>query len=102
MPGAWAELAGSAPQVQLDLVEMEPEEALPAVLRGAADVAIAHEYDLLPRPLDPLSSGVELVTDPVCVAGSRPAAPPRPGARWSCDSLTSQPSSPREQSAAPK
>lgn len=68
VPGAWAALARSAPHVQLDLTEMEPEEALPAVLRGATDVAIAHEYDLLPRPLDPLFERRELFSDPVCVA----------------------------------
>jgi DNA-binding transcriptional LysR family regulator len=68
VPGAWAALARAAPHVQLDLTEMEPEEALPAVLRGAADVAIAHEYDLLPRPLDPLFERRELFSDPVCVA----------------------------------
>jgi DNA-binding transcriptional LysR family regulator len=65
---AWAALAQSAPQVRLELVEMEPEESLPAVLRGQADVAVAHEYDLLPRPLDPLFERRELLTDPVVLA----------------------------------
>src|SRR5215472_4191690 len=68
VPTAWAALAGSAPQVRLDLTEMEPEESLPAVLRGEADVAVAHEYDLLPRPLDPLFERRELLRDPVLVA----------------------------------
>jgi DNA-binding transcriptional LysR family regulator len=68
VPAAWAALAGSAPQVQLDLTEMEPEESLPAVLRGDTDVAVAHEYDLLPRPLDPLFERRELLRDPVSVA----------------------------------
>ena len=68
VPAAWAALADSAPQVQLDLTEMEPEESLPAVLRGETDVAIAHEYDLLPRPLDPLFERRELLDDPVSVA----------------------------------
>jgi DNA-binding transcriptional LysR family regulator len=68
VPAAWAALAGSAPHVQLDLVEMEPEEALPAAARGELDVAIAHEYDLLPRPLDPLFERRELLCDPVFVA----------------------------------
>jgi DNA-binding transcriptional LysR family regulator len=54
--------------VRLDLTEMEPEESLPAVLRGEADVAVAHEYDLLPRPLDPLFERRELLSDPVLVA----------------------------------
>ncbi len=74
MPAAWAALARSAPQVRLDLVEMEPEESLPAVLRGETDVAVAHEYDLLPRPLDPLFERRELLSDPVLVAV--PAAHP--------------------------
>jgi DNA-binding transcriptional LysR family regulator len=68
VPAAWAALVGSAPQVRLDLTEMEPEESLPAVLRGETDVAVAHEYDLLPRPLDPLFERRELFRDPVLVA----------------------------------
>ena len=68
VPRAWAALAGSAPQVRLELTEMEPEESLPAVLRGETDVAVAHEYDLLPRPLDPLFERRELLSDPVLLA----------------------------------
>jgi DNA-binding transcriptional LysR family regulator len=77
VPAAWAALAGSAPQVHLDLTEMEPEESLPAVLRGGTDVAIAHEYDLLPRPLDPLFERRELLRDPVYIAihAGHPLAP---------------------------
>jgi DNA-binding transcriptional LysR family regulator len=74
---AWAALAGSAPQVRIELTEMEPEESLPAVLRGEADVAVAHEYDLLPRPLDPLFERRELLGDPVMLAV--PAAHPLAG-----------------------
>ncbi len=68
VPAAWAALAASAPQVRLDVTQMEPEEALPAVLRGETDVAVAHEYDLLPRPLDPLFERRELRADPVLLA----------------------------------
>ena len=68
VPAAWTALADSAPQVRLDLTEMEPEESLPAVLRGETDVAVAHEYDLLPRPLDPLFERRELLDDPVFLA----------------------------------
>jgi DNA-binding transcriptional LysR family regulator len=75
--GAWAALARSAPQVQLDLTEMEPEESLPALLRGETDVAVAHEYDLLPRPLDPLFERRELARDPVLLAV--PASSPLTG-----------------------
>src|ERR1700691_5949870 len=42
VPAAWSALARSAPQVRLDPTAMEPEEAVPAVLRGGADVAVAH------------------------------------------------------------
>src|SRR5690242_11333997 len=68
VPAAWTALADSAPRVRLDLTEMEPEESLPAVLRGETDVAVAHEYDLLPRPLDPLFERRELLDDPVSLA----------------------------------
>jgi DNA-binding transcriptional LysR family regulator len=68
VPAAWAALAASAPQVRLDVTQMEPEEALPAVFRGEADVAVVHEYDLLPRPLDPLFERRELRLDPVVIA----------------------------------
>ena len=75
---AWAALAQAAPNVQLDLTEMEPEESLPAVLRGETDVAVAHEYDLVPRPLDPLFERRELARDPVLLAvpASSPLAGP--------------------------
>ena len=65
---AWGALNRSAPHVQLELEEMEPEESLPALLRGQADVAVAHEYDIFPRPLDPLFERRDLVADPVLLA----------------------------------
>jgi DNA-binding transcriptional LysR family regulator len=74
---AWTALAQVAPKVQLDLTEMEPDESLPAVLRGETDVAVAHEYDLLPRPLDPLFERRELARDPVLLAV--PASSPLTG-----------------------
>jgi DNA-binding transcriptional LysR family regulator len=77
---AWPALARSAPHVEIDLTEMEPEESVPAVLRGELDVAVAHEYDLLPRPLDPLFERRELVSDPVLLAvpAGSPLAGPVP------------------------
>ena len=63
---------------------MEPEESLPAVLRGETDVAVAHEYDLLPRPLDPLFERRELLDDPVVLAvpAGHSLAAARPAFRW--------------------
>src|SRR5580658_9929382 len=78
---AWAALAHAAPKVQLDLTEMEPEESLPAVLRGATDVAVAHEYDLL-------FERRELARDPVLLAV--PASSPLAGP-VDLDSLAGQP-----------
>ena len=75
--------------MQLDLVEIEPEEALPAAARGEIDLAIAHEYDLLPRPLDPLCERRELLSDPVCVAV--PASSARTEGPVELRSLTGQP-----------
>ncbi|HEY2175618.1 MAG TPA: LysR substrate-binding domain-containing protein [Mycobacteriales bacterium] len=76
LPGVWSTLTAEAPYVEPQLVEMEPEESLPAVVHGEVDVAVAHEYDLLPRPLDPAYERRELLTDPVLVAVHRdhPAA----------------------------
>jgi DNA-binding transcriptional LysR family regulator len=77
VPAAWAALARAAPNVQIDLTEMEPEESLPATARGETDIAVAHEYDLLPRPLDPLFERRELARDPVLLAvpASSPLGP---------------------------
>ena len=92
VPAAWAALARATPQVQIELTEMEPDESLPAVLRGETDVAVAHEYDLLPRPLDPLFERRELARDPVLLAvpaGSPLAA--GPGRRVPLAGLAGQP-----------
>jgi len=39
-----------------------------ALARGETGVAVGHEYDLLPRPLDPLFERHELLSDPVYLA----------------------------------
>jgi DNA-binding transcriptional LysR family regulator len=43
-------LAASHPRLRVELVEAEAEESLPALERGAVDVAIAEEYEHSPRP----------------------------------------------------
>ncbi len=68
VPRAWAGLACSAPHLQLALHEMEPDESMPALARGEVDVAVVHEYDVLPRPLDPAYERRELLIDPVLIA----------------------------------
>ena len=89
---AWAALAQTAPNVQVELTEMEPDESLPATARGETDIAVAHEYDLLPRPLDPLFERRELARDPVLLAvpASSPLAAD-PGRRVPLAGLAGQP-----------
>jgi DNA-binding transcriptional LysR family regulator len=65
---AWAALGPSAPHIQLDLEVMEPEESLPAVQRGEIDIAVVHEYDIFPRPVDALFERRDLLGDPVRLA----------------------------------
>jgi len=78
VPDAWAAVTASAPHVSIELEEMEPEESLPAVLRHGVDVALAHSYDVLPRPLDVQYETRSILEDPVllAVAADRDAALP--------------------------
>jgi DNA-binding transcriptional LysR family regulator len=68
LPDAWAAVTATAPHVQIDLEEMEPEESLGAVLQHRVDIALAHSYDLLPRPLDGQYEVRPMLEDPVLVA----------------------------------
>ncbi|MET9800367.1 LysR family transcriptional regulator [Streptomyces sp. NPDC006368] len=38
------------PEVRLSFMELEPEEAVPAVSAGDVDLAVTHQYEQLPRP----------------------------------------------------
>src|SRR5437868_3486545 len=49
LPQALGRLAASAPDLELRIDEAEPEDSLPAVVRGVYDVVIAGEYGLAPR-----------------------------------------------------
>ena len=56
-PIAMAAFAAAHPDAEVVMSELEPEQALPALKLGEADVAVVHEYDFSPRGSDP---GVEL------------------------------------------
>jgi DNA-binding transcriptional LysR family regulator len=91
---AWAALGPAAPHIQLDLEVMEPEESLPAVRRGEIDIAVGHEYDIFPRPMDVLFERRDLVADPVWLAvpdSGAEAAPGRPGRPRALADLGRQP-----------
>lgn len=67
LPGTWRAIAASR-HVQLQLEEMEPEESIPALLKHDVDIAVAHSYDLLPRPLDAQYDVHRLIDEPVLLA----------------------------------
>ncbi|WP_327071265.1 LysR family transcriptional regulator [Kitasatospora sp. NBC_01302] len=70
LPAALAGFVADHPEVELTILEAEPEESLPALREGRADLALAYHFDGLPpaRPGD--RSGLDwtpLGTDPMQV-----------------------------------
>jgi DNA-binding transcriptional LysR family regulator len=68
VPGAVAQLRAAHPQLRVVLHELEPHESLPAVRLGELDLAVTHEYDLLPRRREPGVTSTFLLEDPMSVA----------------------------------
>ncbi len=63
------------PRLEVTLVDLEPEDSIPALKTGRLDLVLTYEFDHLPEPEDP---GVErhlLMTEPMFVA--LPATHPR-------------------------
>ena len=75
-PPALDALRHRHPHLRVELFEMEPERSLPAVVLGEYDVALAEEYDDVPRPRYPELERTELCRDQIVVALPRdhPAA----------------------------
>jgi len=65
---AWGELLarGSGPTLRLET--LEPEEAVPAVLGGAADLAVVHAYSDVASPRAADLAARELLREPVLLA----------------------------------
>src|SRR5947209_4286072 len=68
VPPALDALARRHPALPIELVEAEPEQALPAVALGELDVAIAEEYDHRPRPVPETLEREELCRDEILAA----------------------------------
>jgi DNA-binding transcriptional LysR family regulator len=68
VPPALDVLRQRHPQLRVELFEMEPERSLPAVVLGEYDVALAEEYDDVPRRRYPELERHELCRDPIVVA----------------------------------
>jgi DNA-binding transcriptional LysR family regulator len=68
VPPALERLRRRHPELRVELFEMEPERSLPAVVLGEYDVALAEEYDDIPRPRYPELERQRLCRDPIVVA----------------------------------
>ncbi|MCP3802292.1 LysR family transcriptional regulator [Allokutzneria sp. A3M-2-11 16] len=65
LPSALARLAAEHPNVEITVLEREPEDSVPLVRSGAADLALAYEFDK-PLPLDRLTF-LPVMDDPMSV-----------------------------------
>jgi DNA-binding transcriptional LysR family regulator len=68
VPPALDALRRRHPELRVQLFEMEPERSLPAVVLGEYDVALAEEYDDVPRPRYPELEPHRLCRDRIVVA----------------------------------
>ena len=68
VPRAMAAFAARHPRAEVLLSELEPEDALPALKLGEADLAVIHEYDFSPRGDDPSIELTALAEDPIHIA----------------------------------
>jgi DNA-binding transcriptional LysR family regulator len=65
---ALANLQGRFPNLRVSMVDLEPEESLPALKNRDLDVVVAYEWGLLPRLADRGIEREQLLTEPVYLA----------------------------------
>ena len=70
-----AGLRAEHPALEVRVEELEPHDSLPALRLGEVDVALAHDYDTIPRTPDPAFVEHALMADPLRIA--LPAGHPR-------------------------
>ncbi len=70
-------LQQSYPNLRVSMVDLEPEESIPALKNGDLDVVVAYEWGLLPRLTDAGIEREQLFTEPVYLA--LPASHPLAG-----------------------
>src|SRR5581483_4774880 len=72
VPLAVARFTAAHPEVELSLIEAEPEDALPQLKYGELDIALAFDYPIRPASLSPAQmEGLEMIhlfDDPMSVA----------------------------------
>ena len=76
VPAALTALARDAPRLRVDVIESEPEDALPALAVGHVDLVIADDYGAAPRARDPRLHREDLLADAIVLAlpSKHPAA----------------------------
>ena len=80
VPRAVAAFRAEHPDVELSMVEVEPEEAVDRLKRGQLDLALVYEHESTPHGLDPALEKTHLLDDPYDVVlprGHRLASSPR-------------------------
>lgn len=65
---ALVQLQREHPNLQVSMIDLEPEEALPALKARELDIALVYEWDLLPSLEDPGIEREELLTETVYLA----------------------------------
>ena len=75
VPPVVAGLRAEHPALEVRVEELEPHDSLPALRLGEVDVALAHDYDTIPRTPDPAFVEHTLMADPLRIA--LPAGHPR-------------------------
>lgn len=76
LPGVLSKLSAVAPQLDLRIEQLEPEDSLVALARGDLDLILAGEYALTPRRAQVGVERLDLVIEPVYIAvlSDHPAA----------------------------
>ncbi len=64
----WTSILGGDSSVTFDLVTSEPEDAVAALLAGVADLAVIHDYSIVPRHLPVGVESDRLGAEPVWLA----------------------------------
>jgi DNA-binding transcriptional LysR family regulator len=68
LPAVVAAVRARAPELEIVVDQLEPEQSLPALARGEYDLAIAGEYGLAPRRLEASIERIDLFAEPVLIA----------------------------------
>jgi DNA-binding transcriptional LysR family regulator len=65
---ALARMRRDYPDLQLSMVDLEPEESVPLLKTGELDVLLTYEFDKLPGREDPGVERVPLISEPMAIA----------------------------------